>query len=525
MSLTYAGVPLLLEDPGHELQAWLQRSLPLEDLRLFGTEPVALREGRHGARGSDSRYSVGLATPNSASGPPRLKINTLWVPTGASRWSQGLFLCSGANLVNITSLLASDGSAPLKLIQEQAGGDVITTLSLQYRKYLLPPRRLAYVIGQQALWLLPLVDKRYFWQWRDFDYQTLDADTTWESLIEYLLTALGLDDDDEDTDTEPSEGSSGYDTIPDAYQAPDAVELTRHHENAAVLLDAVAASVGMRVVFNPASETVTLENAASAAAKHLARVKVNNAVLAGGTAVTLPNYRPSHVKVVFPIYRNGLIDSGGDVYQVTNLAGSGCDSGEDETEDAEEDLLPAATMQTGTTKVFYDTCQADMTGVYPGGEPLNVDLLSELACQIASDYYAWLGLVYDVTVIGIPTWYPSGFDDCLWYHFGSQRTPQPEDESNSGDYACYTRVCTHPYNFGVSELLHWPTPSSSTSISDYHQSTSSGSSGGEGTVVRVVNDICCDGEDIVVCYTDLHFDARGHLGNVDENIDGCDCVG
>ena len=497
MSLTYAGVPLLLEDPGHELQAWLERSLPLEDLRLFGTEPVALREGRHGARGTDSRYSVGLATPNSASGPPRLKINTLWVPTGASRWSQGLFLCGGSSLETITARLSSNGSAPLKLTEYRAVGSSDSTPTLEYSMYLLPPRRLAHAGGHQALWLLPLVDKRYFWQWRDFGYETLDADTTWESLITHCATQLDVE--------------IAHDGVPAAYMKPDAVELTRHHENLAVMLDAIAACIGMRAVFNPSQETLTLENAASAAAKYATSLRLNGEILAGGTAATVPNHKPTQAKVVFPIYRNGLIDADGDVYTVTNAAAE----------------YTTASMETGTTKVFYDSCHANMSGVYPGGSPHNVDELTDLANQIASDYYAWLTLVYDATYVGLGTWWLSGFDDYLWYHFGSQRTAQPEDESNSGDYACYTRVCTHPYNFGVSELLHWPLPesSSSSSISDYHQSTSSGSSGGDGTVVRVVNDICCDGEDIVVCYTDLHFDARGHLGNVDENIDGCDCVG
>jgi hypothetical protein len=100
MGISFAGVDLLLEDPGGVFQSWLDRNLSLQDMRLFGSEPVAYREGRDGSRHHENREGVGLPLLNW-SAPPRPKLNTLWMPTGASRWGVGLFLASDAQLTEI----------------------------------------------------------------------------------------------------------------------------------------------------------------------------------------------------------------------------------------------------------------------------------------------------------------------------------------------------------------------------------------------------------------------------------------
>ena len=154
----YAGQPLLLEDPERNLSSWLARSFPLSELRIFGSAPVAIEDGRWGPR-SNARAKSGVPTANW-SFPASLKINTLWWPTGASRWAIGLYLCSRESLQVIRGALSASGSAVLSLSEAETGGTAIET-----EMFLLPPRPLTSPgnTANERLFLLPLVDARYFW--------------------------------------------------------------------------------------------------------------------------------------------------------------------------------------------------------------------------------------------------------------------------------------------------------------------------------------------------------------------------
>jgi hypothetical protein len=77
--ISYAGVELLLDNPTGEVQAWLDQFLPLDDLRLISSWSYA-RLNNPG----------NLPLPNY-SDVLKPQLNTWYRPTGASRWSFGLF--------------------------------------------------------------------------------------------------------------------------------------------------------------------------------------------------------------------------------------------------------------------------------------------------------------------------------------------------------------------------------------------------------------------------------------------------
>jgi len=455
--ITYAGEKLLLEDAERHFATWLERALPLADLRLFGDQPVALTEGRTGPR-TDSSTAVGLPTANWSHLPSRLKLNTLWWPTGASRFALGLFLVGDASLTEIRSALSSTGSATLALSETEEGGREIST-----DMFMLPPRPAATVFDEdvEKLWILPLVDDRYHWQFKDAG----DLDhcvATWDALFIHLGQRIGQ--------------QVGTDPIPSAYERPDPEEWTRPYENAAVLLDAAAWCVGQRII-RQLDGTVVAQKASTS--KGTLAQNTQGGGLVGGQLITpvvpsdrdpmktntlagtiwaggLSNEypaepaaqirehlrRPAAVRVVFR--RGPCCD---DVWAKTILAG------EVLTGNAED-------VSDGTTKTLFDTARAVSANCT--GEPTNAGQLTTLATQIAQDYYAWLAPeTYDMSWAGLKEWEPTGFDDAIWWHWGALQARDSKDPSGpnfgpegGAPYAAYTRVTSLPANFGISELLH-----------------------------------------------------------------------
>jgi hypothetical protein len=445
MPITFAGQPLLLEDIDGTLARWIERNLSLEDLRLFGAQPAAYFDGRTLPR-HDMRAFVGLPTFNYPT-PPRLKINALYWPTGAARWAQGLFLCDHKTLTKILAALTS-GTAHLEFLEERATDKDPAERTIKAKMHLLPPRRLTGYSDKneepahdaEGLYLLPLVDARYFWQYTPVDLTVTD-DTEWSDVLDTLLDAL------------PILNGRGVESYSNEYLSPPPVELTRRYENGAVLLDAVAASLGLRVTVAP-SGYVSVTNATEAKKSWKKQWEEKSPLLAGGGArgLTQP-IAPGKVRVVFPAYRGGIPDPAGEVWSTTADGPSGLDSDRVQT--------------------FFDTAPADLSS---GSSPANESALQTLTERIATDFYAWSitsgsiatdqDRVVDAAFAGLTVWAPTGFEDYVWWHFGYQfptwaqqddatEDDLPDDMSDGGPYSCFTRIVTMPHNFGVTEQLHW----------------------------------------------------------------------
>lgn len=427
----FGGQPVSLTDPDGRYQQWLDDYQSLRDRRLFAGAPVAYTEGRLRPRGaflgqtnSSSTINVGLPQFNWTD-PPRLKLNTLWWPaTGACRWAFALLLMHDTDLKNVINNISFDDVTHALLIK-----DGKNTLDLRF--FMLEPFR-ANNVGDDDGWLVPIVDQRYFWQFKDVGDLAPTSSTSWATLFSSIATAMNV--------------GITVDSVPAGYGNPDPIEFTRRYENAAAVLDAAAASVGMRVCYTldhevlvrkPSNWLADLNANFGGAGKPeegftlLAGGQSSEQLNPFGAGADVPLTRsswgggmvPATCRVVFQKYEDDGPLGGGAVHKVDEAASG-------------HTTLPSVV---DTVKTFYTTAHADFTG----GSIQNGTEVNNLADQIASDYYAGLGYLYDVTFQGLKKWTCSGFDDWLWFHFGSQ--------NERGKHEAFTRIASQPQNFGCSE--------------------------------------------------------------------------
>ena len=182
MSIKYDGHTLCLNTPDLEKFCESTRFFPVD---LFGDYPQAESHGYMG--GCDSNK---VPVPNySADRTPRL--NTLIWPTGASRWAYGLFLATKT----VINQLSYGEAKTLEMVAENQ--DQKHT-KVRASMYALAPVQLSCVevefdgTAAEQLWLLPLVDARWYWQWRNTGSISVSSSSTWADVISSLGSQLGV---------------------------------------------------------------------------------------------------------------------------------------------------------------------------------------------------------------------------------------------------------------------------------------------------------------------------------------------
>lgn len=447
-SLTYAGEPLLY-DHGGVVQKFLDTNQEFDDLRDV-TSPLMVR-------------ADGLSLPNYTL-PPRIRLNQLYWPTGASRWAIGYFLADKESKDQIVAnVLASDGTNVASTLVVSLGErPEPNTQFADFDMYLLPPREITgnYAGDEKTLWLLILVDDRYWWQFDNMGgLEVEEGDSNWNEVIFYFEGAGGLGDRRfADVSSEPSSAISAD------YLGPDPKEVTRLYDNTALMYDSAVLSVGHRVVADYGGRThhesptdaaiIRTSNEAGTSAIFGGNAPIDG-ILAGQSDIEVKGVAES-VDVVFPALVDHVpITQKARVYNKTP-------SGE-------------ATTQ-NTVKTIHSTAYADFTingtGA-PESTPDNDAALDTLATKIAADYYAWLAPAYDKTYPGIRPWVPCGYDNYILFQFGGEeRFPElsattqvklrgdDEDDTESVtsiektfERRFWTRVVSMPPNFGVEYQL------------------------------------------------------------------------
>lgn len=423
--IRFAGVDLLLDDPAGTISTWLDRYMPLDDLRLFGPH-LSARSPLWQSRGQSCKH-LGIPVVNYPP-PPRLALNTLYWPTGATRWAYGVFLtdddgleeilrgdrAAGGGAVRRSKLVLAESDFPDDIADSEtaAGGfhsgpDGQFALVTEMR--LLQPRPISIDWDTseepvKRLWLLPLVDDRYFWQFAHADLSS-GMTSTWTELLGAISTALGVTTLD---------GT----TISADFGSPDATDTTRSWQNAAVLLDAVAHSVGMRVVRDCGTGDVSLQS--SGAGYTLATAALSDGArrrLMGGEIGQCPAASVAETVVVVFRNPNGTVEI---------IEESAADHG--------------VTQTNGGTRVFHVPSIDPFTADTPTAES------SALAAAIAEAYYGFSLLEYDVTYSGFQRWKGSSFDDCAIFSLGATLP--------DGTRRATTRVWSMPPNVGVDVLLN-----------------------------------------------------------------------
>src|SRR6185437_10805426 len=157
------------------------------------------------------------------------KVGSLYWPLGASRWAVGMFVVTNNELAPIRQAVYQTPGTPTPQPSVLNDGKRSLTTSL----YMLPPRPLTQITGNNDAWLLPLVDERYWWWFKASNITVTPGTTTWTQLYASIATALGI--------------TLTVDAIPAAYLKPTG-DFGVGYDSLPLLLDAVARSVGQRIV-------------------------------------------------------------------------------------------------------------------------------------------------------------------------------------------------------------------------------------------------------------------------------------
>ena len=426
MGITIDDIPILLPDAGGELANWL-KLLHIDELPMCPSastyaamwqRPVTY-EAQSAPTEAPVRFQPG-AQYNPINYPPRPapRVNSLYWPTGASRWTEGFFLF---NKEQFDKLNMDQGHGLLVIHDEETHDEI------KLKVWYLPPRTIYPTAAQddpEQMILVHVVDVRWFWQFLDTGTARIKDADTWDDLLDQLKTALQIT------------GTWATPNVPAEHYNPDFHELSRRYANAAVLLDVVCHSLGWRLTYgDDGTESVNIRDFED----DIAEVDFGWAnglpVLAGGLFDEnhIDRGIPEQVRVVFPAFK--------DHARFTKQADHIID-------------VNASTVRTGITppipysgvrtrKLIHSTAFADFTT----GSPSNTSDLTALAQRIATDYFNSMMRRYDITYLGVvpsAQWPQTAFEDAMLICIG---TPDdgPGAPAHTG-YSVYTRVWSPPVN-------------------------------------------------------------------------------
>lgn len=251
--MSYAGIELPTVPP--KLAAWVETNIPPREVYEFSPH-------------YDTNSMAGIPAPPPFV-PPPVRPGILYWPTGASRWAIYHTVLTGEQMAEMRTVLAegqgNGGYKKADLVLD----DGKTTLTTQMT--MVPPRPLSGWFPESTdgklptidldyremndLWLVTLVDTRFFWWFR----QGTPTTSTFKTMVEGMITALG------ETATVPSTFGENYPTPKTRWsQAARPVP---------VLLDAACSAVGRKLVrkLDGTLEFQTWEEARDAAKNFLVR--------------------------------------------------------------------------------------------------------------------------------------------------------------------------------------------------------------------------------------------------------------
>ncbi len=326
-----------------------------------------------------------------------LKLSCLHWPRDASRFATFHTVVTDDQLTAIRSAGAPAAPLPLVMTWEDANRGEVARISANM--WMLPPYPIKLITSNNGLSLLTLVCDRFWWWFRPVSLAVEEGVTTWDDLYTALAAAVGV--------------SLTPDAISADYGFP-ASTLAAVYDQSPLLLDAVAANVGQRIVYalDGTARGRSVLNATADIAANLALASARS-LLAGG-AISPTNALSgvaANVSVVFP-----GASPGDPPIVITNPTG-GTGAG---------------------TKVYHDTA----AGL------LDADA-EALALAITNDYAASATVAGDWKFAGIVPWEPEVQSDSVEWLYAGDGGPLSQ-----GDIS--TRILPDVYNDLTDLLLHGP---------------------------------------------------------------------
>lgn len=173
--ITYAGVPLNL--PTREMVEWIEKTVPLKQLFSNVRPPNNSRWDYHYHRDIDSP-----------------KLGCLYWPSGATRFAHGVFVASKNRMDLLRTSFGDTFNNPIARNLQLWGGNTNPSTArrlLTVPLYLLPPIPIQVNGPDNRLYLLPLVDRRYFLQKLGINQDVFDGENSYQtSLTGSWLTFL-----------------------------------------------------------------------------------------------------------------------------------------------------------------------------------------------------------------------------------------------------------------------------------------------------------------------------------------------
>jgi len=354
--------------------------------------------------------------------PPAISIGTLTWPQGASRFATCYLLASDADMEILRPLLFTDeGPQAVTLIMNDAQTDRETGLpiptdnEIETEMFALPPRPLQQITGENCLWLLTLVDERYFWWFRGSDIVVDVGTDDYNDLISQIAMALGITID--------------ADTVNSNYGDP-SNRFTNRRCPLPMLLDAVCFYSGLR--FSRALDGTNYANTyasdATRSEANTTQIGYNSAnwkPLAGGdfNSGDITQSVPDTVQVVIGRTDDGVYSQAPYVADTT-LLGLG---------------LAAYSGVTGFNGKKVLT--GDLVAIYVAASLTNTTAIDDYVEQMSKDWYLWQLGDQDRSMSRIVPWDPTGLDGTVqWTHSASnQMTRVMRDTFNQMDWGRFRR--------------------------------------------------------------------------------------
>ena len=247
--ITYGGVNLCVSNPS--VGAWVEANTSFAEVFEFS----------YRNHPSDSFYTP-VTRINQDERANHIKLERLHWPRKASWWAHAHFLADEGMVTGLRNQ-AYQGSNPIQALPLIMSGNSTITTNL----YMLPPRPLIQIppVYPQGLYVITLVDDRYFWWWKTAVIQP-DGSESWEDLFAEIGDALSL--------------TLQVDPIAAEYLTPPP-ELMTSNDYIPPLLDSAAASVGMCVV-RLLDGTVLVQSNTTSLANERQNLNSGFPILAGG---------------------------------------------------------------------------------------------------------------------------------------------------------------------------------------------------------------------------------------------------
>lgn len=426
MSITYAGEPLLLEDDNFQITNWIDRNIDLESMRLFG----GMIPDRAIGRSFTSRLSQDFEFPAGYMNwptVPKLRINALYWPTGASRFGFGMFLVSAEALERIKETITDSSNDYAELILREPN----RSRSITTNMYLLESRTLTATPGK-VLHLIALVDDRYFM-------------SRYQPVVE-LVTKGEIDKTSpwSDVFTELNTWDPIFSNDPVATEYLECNQPSYHgfvyDEHRGASIDSVAGSVGQRFVKDLDGTTQIIDWTTSQTRLD-ANLAAEHKLTAGGIedANVWPIKAPSEVSVYF---RKSLHSQTQFTLGKTGTNDSAFQRCQYSATDV-SDLTDDDTFL-GTHRIYSTAFYAVESGDSWEDNADNFLEINSLGEKIAEDYYTSIKHSYDYVFTGLQDWSPTGWDDYIIWEFGSRQDEESPGPYPKGEYRAFTRVMTLP---------------------------------------------------------------------------------